>query len=133
VFKRNSKARNLKRVAFFADCSAEDLETVSDRMTEVDVAAGTEVVKEGDEAADFYVIVSGTADVLQGDALIGTIGPGDCFGEVAILLHIQRSATVRASSPMHLLVSDGPGFFDLIHETRGLHAKVIDAMAERRP
>ena len=133
MLRHRSKARNLKRVAFFSECSAEELETLSERLTEVDVVEGTEVVKEGDAAGDFYVIVAGTADVRQGDELVGTMGPGDCFGEVANLLHIQRSATVTATSPMHLLVTDEPGFFDLIHGTRGLHAKVIDALAERHP
>jgi len=133
VLRHRSKAHSLKRVAFFSECSAEELETLSERLNDVDVVEGTEVVKEGDASGDFYVIVTGTADVRQGDKLVGTMGPGDCFGEVANLLHIQRSATVTATSPMHLLVTDEPGFFDLIHGTRGLHAKVIDAMAERRP
>jgi CRP-like cAMP-binding protein len=133
VLKRSSKARSLKRVAFFSDCSAEELEALADTLREVDVAEGTEVVREGDEAGDFYVIASGTADVLQGDTVIRTMGPGDCFGEIANLRHVERSATVRASSAMQLLVSDEPGFFDLIHDTAGLHAKVIDAMAQRDP
>ena len=128
-----SKARSLKRVAFFSGCSTQELETLSERLADLEVVAGTEVVREGDAAGDFYVIVTGTADVHQGGKLVGTMGPGDCFGEVANLLHIQRSATVTATSQMHLLVTDEPGFFDLIHGTRGLHAKVIDAMAERRP
>src|SRR5262249_27630265 len=126
MLNRNSKARRIRRVAFFSDCSKDELDMLAERLGRAPLPAGTAVGTEGGAEGDFYVIVSGVAEVFEGDELIRTMGPGECFGEVANVLHRPRSATVRASSAMQLLVSDEPGFFDLIHGTKWLHGKVID-------
>ena len=131
VLNRDAKVRLLKNVPFFSVCSKAELEGLSKSLRDVNVAEGTDIVREGDETREFYVIVSGTADVFQKGTLIRSMGPGEFFGEVSNLFHARRSATVTTTSDVHLLVSDEPGFFDVIHGTRGLHRKVIDAVAER--
>ena len=129
---RDSKVERIRRVAFFSECSNEELEMLAERLVEVAVPAGTEIVRQGGAEGEFYVIVSGTAEVLDGEELVRTLGPGECFGEIANVLHRPRSATVRAGSAMELLVSDGPGFVDLINGTKWLHGKIVDALVERR-
>ena len=131
LLNRNSKAGMLKRVPFFSGCSKGELELLAGTLGEIEVAEGVDVVRQGDATREFYVIVSGTADVLRRGTPVRTLDTGDFFGEIANLFHARRSATVRATSPLHLLVSDEPGFYKVIHETRGLHRKVIDALAER--
>jgi CRP-like cAMP-binding protein len=141
VLTSNAKVRLLKSVPFFHGCSKDELEALSGALTELEVGAGVDVVRQGDDSREFYVIVSGTADVFRGDTLVRTLQAGDFFGEVANLFHARRSATVTAvarrsatvtaGSQLRLLVSDEPGFFQVIHETRGLHRKIVDAMAER--
>lgn len=131
VLTRNSKVRLLKRVPFFSGCSKAELEALCGALSEVESEEGAEVVREGDDTREFYVIVSGTAEVYRRGTLVRTLGPGDFFGEVASLFHAPRSATVKAGSRLVLLVSDEPGFFRLIHETQGLHRKVVHALAER--
>jgi len=131
VLTSNARVRLLKSVPFFHGCSKCELEALSGALTEVEVGPGVDVVRQGDDSREFYVIVSGTADVFRGETLVRTLQAGDFFGEVANLFHARRSATVTAGSQLRLLVSDEPGFFRLIHETQGLHRKVIDAMAER--
>ena len=128
---RDSKIRLVKSVPFFSGCSNRELQALSDVLTEIEVDEGVDVVREGDDSREFYVIVSGNAQVFRQGTLVRTLDSGDFFGEVASLFHARRSATVRAGSKLHLLVSDEPGFFQLIHETQGLHRKVIDALAHR--
>jgi len=60
-----------------------------------------------------------------------SLGAGDFFGGIANLFHARRTATVTATSTLRLVVSDEPGFFQIIHGTKGLHRKVIDALAQR--
>jgi CRP-like cAMP-binding protein len=131
VLSSNAKVRLLESVPFFAGCSKRELEALSDALTEIEVEEGVDVVRQGDESREFYVIVSGTAEVFRGDTMVRTLSAGDFFGEIANLFHARRSATVTTSSNLHLLVSDEPTFFRLIHETDGLHRKVIDALAQR--
>jgi CRP-like cAMP-binding protein len=131
VLASDSKIRLVKNIEFFSGCSKQELEQLADLLKDAEVDEGVDVIREGDESRQFYVIVSGAADVFRHGTLVRTLGPGDFFGEVALLFHARRSATVRAASRLHLLVSEEPGFFQLIHGTRGLHKKVIDALAFR--
>jgi cAMP-dependent protein kinase regulator/CRP/FNR family cyclic AMP-dependent transcriptional regulator/cGMP-dependent protein kinase 2 len=60
-------------------------------------------VHEGDYSYDLIVIETGTADVIKGGEVVGTLGPGDVFGEMGMLSGAKRSADVIATSPMHLI------------------------------
>ena len=131
MLNRDSKVHLLKGVPFFAGCSTHELVALSEVLGEIEVDEGTAVVRAGDETREFYVIVSGTAEVVRDGKSIRALQRGDFFGEIANLFHARRSATVTATSTLRLLVSDEPGFFQVIHGTRGLHRKVIDALAHR--
>jgi putative peptide zinc metalloprotease protein len=72
------------------------------------------VVEEGEEGDAFYVIGSGRADVLQGDELIRTLGPGAHFGELALLMRIPRTATVVARTPLRVFRLDREAFDDVV-------------------
>jgi cAMP-dependent protein kinase regulator len=128
---RDARVRLLRSVPFFSGCSEHELEALADVLDERVVDAGTDVVREGDRTRDFYVIVSGTAQVSRRGAPARTLEAGDFFGEVALLLQARRFATVTATSPLELLVAEQPAFFRLINAIDGLHAKMIDALAER--
>jgi len=66
------------------------------------VPANVDVVRQGDPGDMFYVVESGTADVLVDGFVVGVLGPRDGFGEKALLRNIERTATVRSSKPMEL-------------------------------
>jgi CRP-like cAMP-binding protein len=60
------------------------------------------VVTEGDAADCFYLLVDGTADVVGGGRTVSVLGPGDTFGEIALLQRVPRTATVRARTALRL-------------------------------
>jgi CRP/FNR family transcriptional regulator, cyclic AMP receptor protein len=102
------------RIAVFpvlADLPAAELDELAAAMSEVEVEAGAKVVSVDDYGTAVYFIEQGEADVLaDGDEATDTLGPGDTFGEIALLLTGERSATVVARTPMQLLSLSGQDF-----------------------
>ena len=103
----------LKDVPFFSRLSKRELATVARKADEVDVKQGEVVAREGDFGQEFFVIIDGTAEVLRDDAPIAELGPGEFFGEMALLDEERRTATVRAISPMRVLVMTRQNFRDI--------------------
>jgi CRP-like cAMP-binding protein len=93
----------LKTIPLFSSLSDKALETVSVFATETSVSAGKVLVHEGDYSYDLIVIDDGTADVIKEGDVIGSLGPGDVFGEMGMLTGGKRTADVVATSPMRLI------------------------------
>ena len=102
------------RIAAFpvlADLPGAELDQLAAAMSEVEIEAGAKVVSVDDYGTAIYFIEQGEADVLaDGDEATETLGPGDTFGEIALLLTGERSATVVARTPMKLLSLSGQDF-----------------------
>jgi CRP-like cAMP-binding protein len=102
------------RVASFpvlADLPEAELDELAAALSEVEVEAGAKVVTLDDYGTAVYFIEQGEADVLaDGGEVTQTLGPGDAFGEIALLLTGERSATVVARTPMQLLTLSGQDF-----------------------
>ncbi len=88
----------LKTIPLFSSLSNEALETVSVFASETSVSAGKRLVHEGDYSYDLIVIEDGTADVIKAGEVIGSLGPGDVFGEMGMLSGGKRTADVVATS-----------------------------------
>jgi CRP-like cAMP-binding protein len=93
----------LKTIPLFASLSDKALETVTVFASETSVSAGKRLVHEGDYSYDLIVIETGTADVIKGGEVIGSLGPGDVFGEIGMLSGSKRTADVVATSSMRLI------------------------------
>jgi hypothetical protein len=78
------------------------IEQLARGLDPVRVPAGQAVFHQGDPADRFYVIESGAADVVGDGRLVTALGPGDGFGEIALLRRVQRTATVRAATDLEL-------------------------------
>jgi CRP-like cAMP-binding protein len=95
------------RIAAFlllADLPAAELDELAAAMSEVEVEAGAKVITLDDYGTAIYFIEQGEADVLnEGGEATQTLRPGDTFGEIALFLTGQRTATVVARTPMRLL------------------------------
>jgi CRP-like cAMP-binding protein len=109
-----SASVDTSRIAAFpvlADLPAAELHQLAAAMSEVEVEAGAEVITLDDYGTAIYFIEQGEADVLvKGDESTQALGPGDTFGEIALLLTGERSATVVARTPMQLLSLSGQDF-----------------------
>jgi CRP/FNR family transcriptional regulator, cyclic AMP receptor protein len=122
----------LKDVPFFSSMSKKELAAVAQQTDEIDVSAGKVLAREGDFGQEFFIIDSGTAEVSRGGQRIGELGPGDFFGEMALLEEQRRTATVTATSPMSLIVMTRSSFRTLDRTMPKVHATVAQAIADRR-
>jgi CRP-like cAMP-binding protein len=94
----------------FADLPAAELDELAAAMSEVDIEAGAKVIRLDDYGTAIYFIEQGEADVLIDGGATQALGPGDTFGEIALLLTGQRTATVVARTPMRPLSLAGQDF-----------------------
>jgi hypothetical protein len=105
----------LSRIGLLATLSGETLARLAQRMTRVDVPAGAQVVTEGDEGDRFYVVLRGMFSVSQQTRGAQTVlRPGDYFGEVALAMHMPRTASVRALTPATVASCDLETFDEFI-------------------
>jgi CRP-like cAMP-binding protein len=93
----------LRTIPLFSTLSDKALNTVAVFASETSVSAGKRLVHEGDYSYDLIVIEAGTADVIKDDEVIGSLGPGDVFGEMGMLSGGRRMADVIATSSMRLI------------------------------
>ncbi|HEX9848886.1 MAG TPA: cyclic nucleotide-binding domain-containing protein [Acidimicrobiia bacterium] len=98
-------ARRLVSLPLFDHLSRHELGQVARWADEIDIGVGTELVTEGEFAHEFFVILEGEAEVTRKGHQVSRLGPGDFFGEIALLeSDHHRTATVTALSPMRLVV-----------------------------
>ncbi|HEX5938011.1 MAG TPA: cyclic nucleotide-binding domain-containing protein [Actinomycetota bacterium] len=121
----------LRGTTIFAPLPAPMLERVARNLVPVAATEGATVIREGDHGDRFYAIVAGTVDVDVGGRVIATEGPGSCFGEIALLDDVPRTATVTARSDVRLLALDRDDFLRAVtgHEPSDDAAR---AFADRR-
>lgn len=124
-------AKRLQSVSLFEGLSKKELERLSRQMDEIDVPEGKELASEGRFAYEFFVIQDGTATVTQGGQRIRDLGPGDFFGEIALIEAERRTATVSATSPMRLIVMTGWDFRAMEKELPNVAQQVRAKIAER--
>jgi CRP/FNR family transcriptional regulator, cyclic AMP receptor protein len=122
----------LKSIPLFAELSDRERAQVARWTDEVDVAEGKHLVEEGQFAYEFFVIEEGTADVRHGEETVASLGPGDFFGEIALLEHIRRTASVVAASPMRAIVMFARDFRAMEAELPGVAARIRQAIEERK-
>jgi len=94
---------HLRTIPLFSSLSDQALNKVSVFATETSVSTGKRLVHEGDYSYDLIVIETGTADVIKDGEVIGSLGPGDVFGEMGMLSGGRRTADVIATSSMRLI------------------------------
>jgi CRP/FNR family transcriptional regulator, cyclic AMP receptor protein len=126
-------AARLKSIPLFAGLSEREREQVARWADELDVPAGKHLVDEGRFAHEFFVIEEGTAEVRHGDQKLTELGPGDFFGEIALVEHLRRTASVIATSPMRTIVMFGREFSQMESEMPSVAARIRQAIEERRP
>lgn len=121
----------LRGTSLCADLSDEELARVAEWFDATSFGEGVKVAGEGAPGYSFFVIAEGTAVVSSGGDELARLGPGDFFGEIAILGDGRRSATVTTTSPARLFVMFGTEFRQLQEAQPEIAARLQAAMAER--
>ena len=104
----------LRAIPIFAPLPAAALERLAGRATPVVMPAGQAVFSRGERGDRFYAIASGSATVELEDGATRTLGPGDFFGEIALLRHVPRTATVRAAEELRLYSLERDDFLGVV-------------------
>ena len=126
-----ASVETLQRVPLFAGLDKKELQTIAATMRERRFAAGETVIQEGAGGAGFFVVEEGTADVSVDSAPRGSIGPGDFFGEIALLTGSDRTATIVATSDMLCYGMTPWDFRPLVESNSTIAWKLLTAMAEK--
>ena len=120
---------HLASVPLFAGCTTKELRDIAKATVELSLDEGKEFVTQGDVGREAFIIVEGKADVLRGGTKIAELGPGNCVGELALLDHGPRTATVVAATPLTVLVLGPREFSGLLDEVPALTHKILAALA----
>jgi|RhiMethySRZTD1v2_1073278.scaffolds.fasta_scaffold205965_3 CRP-like cAMP-binding protein len=122
----------LRPVPLFEGIHDADVTMIAEHMEERLVSPGEHLTREGASGYFFFVILDGTASVERQGELLAELGPGDFFGEGAILEATRRNATVTATSDMTLGALFGADFAKYEHDSPELHARITKVMADRK-
>ena len=120
----------LRAVPLFAEMADRDLRVIATFATEDSVPAGATLMREGDYSNEVLAIETGTADVLQGDRTVASLGPGDIVGEMGVLERELRNASVVATSPMRLVRMTNWDVKRLPKDTRARLADLVRSRQE---
>ena len=133
MFGRNDKPEVgwLAGLEFFGGFSTGELEAVAELGHRTDVGAGTELIDQGRVGDSCYVIVSGRANVYIRGEYVATVGPGSMVGEMALVEHRPRNATVVAETDMSLVRFGIGEFGRLLEASPTTHHRVMEMLNER--
>jgi CRP/FNR family cyclic AMP-dependent transcriptional regulator len=127
----NVDAKSLERVPLFAGLSPKEREKVARWADTVDLPAGKHLLEEGRLPHEFFVILDGEVEVMHDGEHLATLGPGDFFGEIALIEHGRRTASVVAASPTSLAVMS-PIAFDAMRREMPRVAERVEAVIRER-
>ncbi len=124
------RVERLRSVPLFRSCSDKELAFIASRADDVDIQAGRVLTEKGKSGGDFFIILEGKAEVDAGQGK-RSLGPGEFFGEIALIDNGPRTATVTAATPMHCLVLGHAQFRDVLHQNGEIAVKILRAVTER--
>jgi PPM family protein phosphatase len=115
----------LRKIPLFRHLNYKELVKVLNHTTLRPIAAGDAVIEEGTHGDEFYIILSGEVEVLKGGRPLTVLAPGVHFGEMALVDHSARSATVRAREATRLMVLNRTSFYQLVRAEPVLSSKLL--------
>jgi CRP-like cAMP-binding protein len=124
-------AKRLEPIPLFADLSRKERDAVAKWADEVDVPAGYHLLDQGRFPHEFFVIMQGTVSVTKDGQHLTDLGPGDFCGEIAILEHERRTATVVATTPVSAIVMLARDFETMAGEMPEVAERIHQAIRER--
>ncbi len=130
-FSKDDKIGALGRIGLFEGLSKKELGFLAQQTTEVTVAEGTKLVTQGDLGREAMVLVEGSAVVRRNNRKIAELGPGDVLGEMSLINHAPRNATVTATSSVTVLVMEAREFSSVVSANEGVALKLLRTVVAR--
>jgi CRP-like cAMP-binding protein len=121
----------LKRVPLFAGLSDRALKHVAKSLQEREFAEGTEITTQDRSGVGFFVIDEGNAEVKVGGEVVRNLGPGEYFGEIALIDNGPRSATVIASTTLRCRGMTAWAFRPLVQKHPEMAWPILEALVAR--
>ena len=128
---RDEKLDHLRKVPLFSRMNQRQLERLGQLADEIEVGLDDVLAEQGRVGHEFFIVLDGRLVVLDGRNPIAQLGPGDFFGEIALLDGRPRTATVRAEGITRLLVVGHREFNALMDEFPSVRTAVLEAVADR--
>jgi CRP-like cAMP-binding protein len=121
----------IRGVPLFSELDDKTVERLAGEFIERHFDGGAAIATEGVDGLNFFIVASGDADVTVQGRSVGTLGPGDSFGEVALVDRSARSATVTATTPMVAYALPIWSFRPFVEQRPELAWKLLETLAER--
>ena len=132
LFPHDTKVDALAKAPLFSALSKHELGELAKATEDVEVEEGKVLTREGDLGREFFVIVDGDVSVTRDGNEIRRLGPGDFFGEIALIYeNARRTATVTAASPLRFFVLTRQSFRSLLEHQPEIEDKVMAALEDR--
>jgi CRP-like cAMP-binding protein len=128
---RQSHLDHLASVSLFSACSKKELQAVARATDEVVLPVGRTLCEQGSIGREAFIIIDGTAEARRNGKKVAAFGPGTCVGELALLDHGPRTATVTATTQITALVIGVREFAAIIDEVPSIAHKLLRALAAR--
>ncbi len=121
----NLKLETLHRMPLFRHLTYQELVRVMNIVDVRDFVAEQRVIEEGEEGDEMFIVLTGEVRVHSGDTKITALGPGQHFGEMALVDKVPRSASVTAEKPAKLMVMRRRDFFDIVRKDHDVAVKLL--------
>ncbi|MFM8870109.1 MAG: Crp/Fnr family transcriptional regulator [Actinomycetota bacterium] len=123
--------QHLRNVPLFSSCSNKELERIAKAADEVNVKAGTLIVDQGQTGREAYILLKGVAVVRRNGKKVTSLSEGSVIGELSLLDHGPRTASVSAETDCALLVISQRNLYGVIDKVPSVAHKLLSALATR--
>ena len=122
---------HLKKVALFSACNTKELQRIARSGTEIKVPEGYKLTDQGQLGNQAFVVMEGTVTVKRNGKKVAQLGPGTMVGELSLLDHGPRTATVTTDGDATVFVIDQRSFMAVLDDVPALSHKLLAALAGR--
>lgn len=126
---KSAQLEHLRRVPLFAGCSKRELQAIQKAGDEVTMTAGTLIVDQGQMGREAFVLLEGEVTVRRAGRKVTSLGPGAVVGELSLLDHGPRTASVVCDTDCHLFVLDQRHFLQVIERNPQIATKLLGTLA----
>ncbi|MDO8391552.1 MAG: cyclic nucleotide-binding domain-containing protein [Actinomycetota bacterium] len=122
---------HLRNVTLFQGCSTKDLEKIAKASDEISMPAGSLIVDQGQTGREAFIVLEGSVSVKRNGKKVNALGPGTVVGELSLLDHGPRTATVVCETDCVLLLLDQRHFMGVLDDVPALSHKLLATLAGR--